>query len=361
MSFLNRGSDAGVTAEEFLALNRQVSALVKLGLPLERHLAGWNRSNGRRLKKATRQIAVALGRGESFDKALLGVDRELTPVYRAVLDAGQKTGNISLALDELTQLAERTLAIRGLLLGALLYPLLIVFMSWGVLLLYLFIIYPILREVFVSWSGQISEAFAVLDCLRASAGVWGPIVPVVVILLWLMTWLGMRKSRLFIPAVALRRFCWFPGVRRLLRSQEWSVLADMLALMTRRGVALDQAVQLSAAVFGDRKLELAAADLAEGIGNQDWQRVLKTDGARRIPGSLRWAIVQGIQSGRLSAELERLAGIWRRDAWRRWVWLQTVAVPAVVVGIGGLCVLLIALSLWGPWLQTILSLDSFRP
>jgi len=360
VSILSSGKGKAVTADEFLALHRQIAALVSLGLPIEKHLAGWNRRQGRRLKRATRHVMIQLQKGETLSKALADVDKELAPVYRAVLEAGMISGKPGLALQELTEFGQRVLGIRGLLLSSLCYPLIVFLIGWAVLIFYLLVPFPLLRDVFVAWEGR-SEFFDGLMQARTTIHLWGPIVPALILLIFLFWRFLLRKSKLLIPRRAASRLGWFPGVRRLVVAQQNAVLSDMLVVMVRQGVPLDRAVRVAGAIFGDRQVNREANKIAEAIGSQDWQRIVEAKRARRVPMSLRFAIVEGLHSGRLVDHLERVAKHWRQETWRQAMWLKTIGVPLVIVAIGFVCVLLVAMSLWWPWLEILFQMANYRP
>jgi type II secretory pathway component PulF len=354
----NEGS--AITADEFLALHRQIAALVSLGLPIERHLAGWNRRRGRRLRKATQNLVSSLQKGEPLSEALARVDNDLSPIYRAVLESGAASGRAGLALQELSQLGQRILEIRGLLLSSLCYPLIVFLIAWAVLIFYLLVPFPILSDVVAAWGGQ-TAVFDNLNRARATIHLWGAIVPAVVLLLFLFwRFFLLRKSKLLIPRRAASRLGWFPGVQQLIYAQQNAILSDMLAVMVRQGVPLDRAVRNSGAIFGDRRLDRESNTVAEALASQDWQRVLEAKRGRCIPASLRLAIVQGLHSGRLADNLEQVAEHWKRQTWRQAMWIKTVSVPMAVVIFGSLCTLLVALLLWLPWLQIMFQMASFR-
>ncbi len=264
-----------------------------------------------------------------------------------------------MALQELTECGQRILGIRSLLLSSLYYPLIVVLVAWAVLIFYLLVPFPVLHEVIIAWNGE-STVFDWLNQARATLHHWGTIGPEVVLLLFLLWRFQLRKSKLLIPWRAAARLGWFPGVRRLIQWQQNVVLCDMLALMVRQGVPLDRAVRLAGAIFGDRKMERESAAMADTIAAQDWQRVLEVRRARRIPMSIRLAIVEGVRSGRLEYALMRVLQHWRSQTWRQDVWIRTIGVPLVIVGFGSACVLIVALTLWWPWLQVMYQMFNFR-
>ena len=78
-----------ITIEQLLALNEEIRALVRAGVPLERGLSVAARELRGKLGKITRALGDRLARGESLSQALEGEKQSLPPLYRAVVEAGR--------------------------------------------------------------------------------------------------------------------------------------------------------------------------------------------------------------------------------------------------------------------------------
>ena len=90
-----------ITIEQLIALNDEITALVRAGVPLERGLV----VAGADIKGRLGQIAGALGnrmsRGENLVQALDGEKKTIPPLYRAVVEAGARSGRLPVALEGL--------------------------------------------------------------------------------------------------------------------------------------------------------------------------------------------------------------------------------------------------------------------
>lgn len=349
-----------LSAAEFLALHRQLAALVRLGLPLERLLGRWNIGGTRRWKEHVRRIGEALERGASLEEALQEVQNELAPAYQAMLRMGHESGNPGAALDAMARFGERAVAVRNQLVLSLGYPVVVSLISLGVVVAFLAILYPLLTELVSEWNGTLMGIFTVLSVCRSTMPYWAPpaaAVPVVVFLWWsLLT----RRSRILVPSVALGRLGWFPGVRRLLRSQQTAVFLELLVTAVRQGVPVDLAIRLAGEVLGDRAWASEAADLAEQIASQNWKTALETGKSSKIPSPIRWTIVDGIGSPQLPEVLRGLAEEWYRRCEREALVFRSVIVPAVILAISVSCVSIVLVVFWVPWWQALFQLASFR-
>ena len=80
------------TLDELTALNRELSALVAGGLPLEEGLRQIARDYGGGVSPLAARLAEETAAGKSLDQAIAAQGDALPPVYRAVVRAGLKSG-----------------------------------------------------------------------------------------------------------------------------------------------------------------------------------------------------------------------------------------------------------------------------
>ena len=108
----NRGGWSGtprsVSLDDLIALNDEVAALARAGLPIELGLSGLADSTGGPLGDLTRRLRDRLASGESLAEAFRAEGKMLPPSYRALVEAGMRSGRLSEALEGFGELrAER--------------------------------------------------------------------------------------------------------------------------------------------------------------------------------------------------------------------------------------------------------------
>jgi general secretion pathway protein F len=120
-----------ISIDHFIALNDELAAIVRAGLPLERSLHEVARDIPGTLGDTVQILATRLGRGETLPQAL-SAERERFPgVYRAVVEAGLKAGRLSAALEGLAAFARSYAEVPRAVGQALLYPLIV--LTWPTL------------------------------------------------------------------------------------------------------------------------------------------------------------------------------------------------------------------------------------
>jgi general secretion pathway protein F len=342
------GVRGGLTLEAWLAFNREITALAGAGLPLERGLdataGGWGGSVG----TISRSIAERLERGESLDSAL-GAEREsLPPLYRAVVEAGLRSGRLPAALESLTQTLEDQIEMRRAVALALLYPLILLSVAYGLFVGFVILVAPRFASVFRDFRLPAAGILQPLDWLGRTVIWWGPLVPLAVVAASI-AWSAMGRARGFGNARAGRWLRLVPWARPLLADSAASSFAGLLGLLVDHGVGLDEAVKLAGAASGDEVIRAESIALAEGIRRGDAEAAVKA-AARPggLPALLGWMLVSGCRRGAIVESMRHAADVYRRRTLARAETMRTVLPIVLMATVGGVAVLAYGLLLFVP-------------
>src|SRR3954453_21823105 len=90
-----------LSLDHLVALNDEIAALVRTGLPLERGLRLAGGGLPGRLRGTMTVLADGMSRGASLPAALEAERERLPRIYRAVVEAGLRSGRLSGALEGL--------------------------------------------------------------------------------------------------------------------------------------------------------------------------------------------------------------------------------------------------------------------
>src|SRR6516165_9780269 len=96
---------APLSLEQLIALNEEILALARAGMPLERGMLDLGADLPGRLRVITNTLGQRMRAGESLSDALAASGGGIPPVYRAVVDAGVKSGRLAVALEGLATYA----------------------------------------------------------------------------------------------------------------------------------------------------------------------------------------------------------------------------------------------------------------
>jgi general secretion pathway protein F len=338
-----------LTLDQLAALSDEIAALARAGVPLDRGLRELGRELPGRLGKVAEQVSGGLGAGKALDMVVAELGTTLPPAYRTVIAAGLRAGRLPAALEDVARTARIVSQLRRSIGLSLLYPLVVLSLTWVLGLLVLIKIMPVMLGMLKDYGIASSALDAFLERLIATAAWWGPLVPLLM-LVWL-GWVWYRTGRVA-AGVELHPILAFGAVRSLAlmqRAARCASLAEMLALLLQHHVPLADAVELATAAVGSRTMARGGRELAERLRRGETIERPPPD----FPPLLAWTIAGGQAQGQLARTLSRSAEIYRDEASRHSQWL-TLYVPIVLtIFVCGGVVFIYAMLTLGPWIAIL--------
>ncbi|MCH5374973.1 MAG: type II secretion system F family protein, partial [Planctomycetes bacterium] len=229
-----------ISLDQLTALNDEMAALARAGVPLEIGLSGLARDLPGRLGELADRLRRRLESGQSLEQVLEKDRESFPPVWRAVVLAGLRSGRLTAALERLSITARRLAERRRLFGLALVYPIVVLVLASVLFVMTAIYVLPMIDWVYQDLTGRSDPLLQVLTGL----GVWW-VVPLVLLAVLILV-IGWRRA----GRTDLKRV---PG--RTSRSSRHdgriATMAEVLALLVRQQVPLDESVVLAAEASGD--------------------------------------------------------------------------------------------------------------
>ncbi|NIE73427.1 type II secretion system protein GspF [Pantoea sp. Ap-967] len=327
---------------------RQLASLLAAGLPLEAAL-------GATLEQAERKhIAQVLGAvrgdvrsGMRLADALAERPRDFPDIYRALVAAGEESGDLAQVMERLADYIEDRNTLRGKILTAFIYPGVVGLVSIGIVIFLLSYVVPQVVSAFtqarqdlpgltlamLSASDFVREWGVVCFALMAAA-LWG----------W-RVWLRAPAARLAWHSRVLR----LPLFGRFVLGLNTARFASTLAILGSAGVPLLRALEAARQTLGNDRLDQcvneATARVREGVGLASALAVEKV-----FPPLLIHLIASGEKTGNLPPMLDRAADSLAKDIERRAMGMTALLEPLMIVVMGAV-VLLIVMAVLMPIIE----------
>lgn len=334
-----------ISLGHLIALNDEMVALTRAGLPLERGLRDVGRDLSGGLSAAMLRLSTRMDRGEGLSEALAAEPEGFPPVYRAVVEAGIRAGRLPAALESLAEFVRSYRDARRLIGLAFWYPMLVLVLAYTLFILMVTQMVPRFLAAFQSLRIEVPPTLRVLGALSETALYWGPILPLLLLFVagW-WAWTGRASS--FPSSRARSPLRWVPWMRGMIANAEAANFAQLLSILIAHGVPYPQAVRLASEASGDSRLLAAGFEVAAAVERGDLPAL--ENGARGVPPLLRWILVSRQGQGRLADSLGQIALIYRKRALYQAEKLKVFLPTLVLLAIGVSATLLYALTFFIP-------------
>ncbi len=328
------GPARAITLGQLIALNDEMAALVHAGVPLDRGLLAVGRDLRGRVGPLAARLGERLERGDGLDAAIAAEGRSIPPFYRSVVEAGLRSGRLSRALEGLAVYARGFAETRRSIGLALLYPLLVVLLAYGLFVLYVLLVAPRFAAVFETFRIGSPWTLGLAGWLRPYLGYWLPIVPAGLVLL-VAWWAISGRAATLRPGLLGGLLRLVPGLGPVLGLAQAADFADLLALMVEHDVPLDEGIELAAEATGAPALRASASAIAEGLRRGEPIDDLTRSGrSRGLPPMLAWVLATSGAGGALAPALRHAAGTYRLRSTRKAEVIQA-ALPSLVLCLVG--------------------------
>ena len=139
-----------VKQDELVMLTRNLSSMLKAGLPLSRALSVLERqTKNPRVKGIMKQIRAGINKGDPFNVALKEFSGTFSPLYVSMVRAGEESGGLVQALQTISLQLERSSSLRKKIKGAMIYPAIVISVMCLIGILMMIYVVPTLTDTFV--------------------------------------------------------------------------------------------------------------------------------------------------------------------------------------------------------------------
>src|SRR6202049_1058785 len=170
------GFARGVSAADLSLMTRQLSTLVRAGLPLEEALLAVSQQTEKpRVQSILLGVRAKVVEGHTLATGLNEFPRVFPEIYRATVSAGEQSGHLDAVLERLAEYTESREQMRQNIMGAMLYPLVLTIMCFTIVSVLLTYVLPTGVDVFEANHAKLPLATRVLVAVSSflrNDGLW---------------------------------------------------------------------------------------------------------------------------------------------------------------------------------------------
>ncbi len=321
-----------VSTADLALLTRQLATLVRAGLPLEEGLGAVAQQTERpRVQSILLGVRARVMEGHPLAAGLGDFPRVFPEIYRATVAAGEQSGHLDAVLERLAEYTESREVLRQKVLGAMLYPIVLTIMCFGIVSLLLTYVVPKVVAVFENSRAKLPLMtrllVAVSDFLR-HYGLWLLLAIVVGgILFW--RWQRHPAAHRRVQLAQLR----VPLVGKLLRGFNTARFTRTLSILTASAVPVLDALRIAGEVITNLPMRDAVTEATARV--REGAPIGRSLAASKLfPPMTIHLISSGEASGELESMLERAALNQERELEGLVTALTGLLGPLLIVGMG---------------------------
>ena len=337
-----------LSASELAWATRQLASLLAASLPLEAALSAVIEQAERpHVAQALTAVRADVRAGQRLTVALAARPRDFPPIYRALVGAGEDSGDLARVMERLADYIEERNALQAKVLTAFIYPAAISLVSVAIVIFLLSYVVPQVVTAFVQARQTLPMLTQVMLAASAFVRSWGMWVGLGIAALVVAWRLALRRPELRLrwDAMLLR----LPMVGRFVLGVNSARFASTLAILLDAGVPLLRALEAARQTLGNALLARCAGDVSarvrEGAALGSALKVQKV-----YPPILVHLVASGEKTGALAPLLDRAAQTISREIERRAMALTALLEPTMILVMGGV-VLTIVLAVLMPIME----------
>ena len=325
--------DKKPSLSEKMFFTRNLEMMVSAGLSLPRaiHTLALQMKN-ERFKRALFDVEGRITKGENFSDSLAQHRDIFSELFISMVRAGEESGTLEKSLSVLSNQLEREQRLKSQIMGALLYPSVIVIAMIGIGILMLFVVVPKLSATFKDLGVQLPlMTRIVIGSATFLVQKWYlTILALFLSIFLLLKFLKSQKGKNVLDSLTLR----IPIIANVVKDLNSAYLARTLGSLLASGIALPRALEITSKILSNSFYVNALQKAAKKIRKGEKLSQTLSPYNKILPLTLLQMVAVGEETGETASILTKLAQFYEESVKRATDNLASVLEPILILFIG---------------------------
>ncbi len=324
----------GVKRADVIRMAKNVAAMLKAGLSLSRALSVTERqSDNKYFKKIITGLSASIQKGESFHGALAAYPKVFSPLFIAMVKAGEESGSLTDALNIVALQMERSEELIRKIRGAMIYPSIVITAIVIVGVLMLIFVVPTLTSTFAQLGVELPLATrAIVAISNFLVGNIGLVLGGLVVLMGgAVAFFRSTRGARWTLAASL----YLPVINELIRETYTARAARTLSSLLSSGVPVLEALAITKEVVHAESFARVIAEAEEHVRKGELLSASFAEHTKLYPLLMSDMLAVGEETGDVAGMLKQIAEFYEGDVAEKTKDLSTIIEPILMLVIGG--------------------------
>ena len=327
-----------VSTDQFLLFNQELLALVRAGLPIVQSFdIMLERQKNVRFREILSEIREKLTSGVALSDAFAAYGNLFPPIYATSLRAGERSGDLEGVIKRFLRYQKLIVNLRKRVVGALVYPVILVVLSTGMIFIMITYVIPKFATFFegfgqeLPWFTQILINFATFMQNNVVLVLAGTVVTAFILRRWAQT-----KGRLVWDRMKLR----IPLVGGIIHRFAIMQFTQSLGTLLAGGTPMVPAIEIASQSVTNALVSTRISGIVQNVreGEPLWRSLDNT----RVVSDLAVEMIKvGESTGALTEMLANVSEFYDEEIESRLTRLVAAIEPLILVFMGGVIAVLL--------------------
>ena len=338
-----------ISNKRLLTFMHQMALMIRSGISLSVAMAVMcDTEKDKNMLRILQEITANLYNGITLSQSL-STFKTFPTVYVNIIQTGEANGRLDEAFDKCVSLLKKEITLKSKIKGAMIYPIFLLILTVALIIVMSVVVLPSFKDLFESFDSELPILTQITMGMSDVIIRFGWLIILIIVALVITLRLLYKKNYTFCMWWSTFQLK-IPIIGEVLRLNQVTRFANMMATLTSSGVNILYALELSRDVVGNKFMADCLNQVIEDVRIGTPINISLSRHPKAFDPLFVSMIRVGEESGMLSDSLTKMADMYDEqatDATQRMTDAMTPAMTIVIAGVVGFVVISIVQAMFG--------------
>lgn len=338
-----------ISNKRLITFMHQMALMIRSGISLSVAMAVMcDTEKDKNMLRILQEITANLYNGITLSQSLSSF-KTFPTVYVNIIQTGEANGRLDEAFDKCVSLLKKEITLKNKIKGAMIYPIFLLILTIALIIVMSIVVLPAFKDLFESFGSELPIMTQITMGISDVLLHYGWLVVLIIVAIVVTLRILYKKNYTFCMWWSTFQLK-IPIIGEVLRLNQLTRFANMMATLTSSGVNILFALELSRDVVGNKFMSDCLNQVIEDVRIGTPINISLSRYPKAFDPLFVSMIRVGEESGMLSDSLNKMADMYDEqatDATQRMTDAMTPAMTIIIAGIVGFVVISIVQAMFG--------------